>query len=84
MNKYAFSGGRDTVEEHRRLGGNTDVDVSYQYLTFFMEDSEKLKQIKEVSQLFRDNAGGRMERYVRVCVQYAKMYVTFEQSWVDR
>ena len=49
MNKYAFSGGRDTVEEHRRLGANTDVDVSYQYLTFFMEDSEKLKQVKDVS-----------------------------------
>lgn len=45
--KYAFSGGRDTVEEHRRLGANTDLDVSYQYLTFFMEDSERLKQIKD-------------------------------------
>jgi len=51
VNKYAFSGGRDTVEEHRRLGGNTEVDVSYQYLTFFMEDGEKLKQVKEVSWL---------------------------------
>ena len=29
VNKYAFSGGRDTVEEHRRLGGNLDVDVSW-------------------------------------------------------
>ena len=37
------------MEEHRRLGANTDLDVSYQYLTFFMEDSEKLKHIKEVS-----------------------------------
>lgn len=52
VNKYAFSGGQDTVEEHRKLGGNTEVDVSYQYLTFFMEDGEKLKQVKEVSRLF--------------------------------
>ncbi|MBI1935035.1 tryptophan--tRNA ligase [Candidatus Woesearchaeota archaeon] len=43
--KYAFSGGRDTLEEHRKLGGNPDVDVSYQYLTFFLEDSKKLEQI---------------------------------------
>lgn len=46
INKYAFSGGRDTIEEHRKLGGNTDVDVSYQYLTFFLEDDEKLARIK--------------------------------------
>lgn len=46
INKYAFSGGRDTVEEHRKLGGNTDVDVSYQYLSFFLDDDEKLAHIK--------------------------------------
>ena len=48
MQKYAFSGGRDTKEEHRQHGGNTEIDVSYQYLTFFMEDDEKLAQIKKV------------------------------------
>lgn len=45
INKYAFSGGRATVEEHRKLGGNPDIDVSYQWLTFFEEDDEKLKRI---------------------------------------
>lgn len=40
INKYAFSGGRETLEEHREKGGNADVDVAYQYLTFFMEDDE--------------------------------------------
>lgn len=45
INKYAFSGGKTTVEEHRKHGGNPDVDVSYQWLTFFEEDDEKLKQI---------------------------------------
>lgn len=46
INSYAFSGGRDTVEEHRRLGGNTGVDVSYQYLTFFVDDDEELERIR--------------------------------------
>lgn len=45
INKYAFSGGRDTVEEHRKLGGNPDIDVSYQWLTFFEEDDAKLAEI---------------------------------------
>jgi len=43
--KYAFSGGKETIEEHRKHGGNPDVDVSYQYLTYFLEDSNKLKEI---------------------------------------
>jgi tryptophanyl-tRNA synthetase len=48
INKYAFSGGRDTVEEHRKLGGNPDVDVSFQYLRmFFEEDDKKLAQIEK-------------------------------------
>lgn len=46
VNKHAFSGGRASVEEHRELGGNCDVDVSYQYLTFFLEDDDKLEQIR--------------------------------------
>ncbi|VVB80307.1 Tryptophan--tRNA ligase [uncultured archaeon] len=48
INKYAFSGGRDTVEEHRKLGGNPDVDVSFQFLKFmFEEDDKKLAQIEK-------------------------------------
>jgi len=46
INKYAFSGGKDTMEEHQRLGGDTDVDISYQYLTFFLDDDEKLEKIR--------------------------------------
>jgi tryptophanyl-tRNA synthetase len=46
IKRYAFSGGRDTLEEHRKLGGNPDIDVSFQYLRFFFEeDDTKLKKI---------------------------------------
>lgn len=48
IKKYAFSGGQDTVEEHRKKGGNPDVDVCFQYLKMFFEpDDEKLQQIYE-------------------------------------
>jgi tryptophanyl-tRNA synthetase len=43
--KYAFSGGKDTMEEHRKHGGNPDIDVSYQWLTFLEEDDKKLEKI---------------------------------------
>ncbi|XP_072025449.1 tryptophan--tRNA ligase, cytoplasmic-like [Amphiura filiformis] len=47
INKYAFSGGGTSVEEHREKGGNCDIDIAYQYLTFFLEDDERLQQIRE-------------------------------------
>ncbi|MEM4216112.1 MAG: tryptophan--tRNA ligase [Candidatus Anstonellales archaeon] len=46
--KYAFSGGQATVEEHRKKGGNPDIDVSFQWLKIFFEpDDEKLKRIED-------------------------------------
>jgi len=48
INKYAFSGGQATIEEHRKKGGNPDVDVSYQYLKMFFEpDDRKLQKIHD-------------------------------------
>jgi tryptophanyl-tRNA synthetase len=46
INKYAFSGGGATAEEHRAKGGDCDVDVSYQWLTFFLEEDEELERIR--------------------------------------
>ena len=48
INKYAFSGGQPDIEEHRKKGGNPDIDVSYQYLRiFFEQDDKKLKEIHD-------------------------------------
>ncbi len=47
INKYAFSGGRATIEEHRKKGGDPRIDVPYQYLTFFEPDDKKLKKIHD-------------------------------------
>ena len=46
IRKYAFSGGRDSAEEHRARGGDPEIDVSFQYLKFFFEqDDKKLEKI---------------------------------------
>ena len=42
--KRAYSGGQSTIEEHRRLGGNPDVDVAYQYMMYFFEDDDNFLQ----------------------------------------
>jgi tryptophanyl-tRNA synthetase len=46
--KYAFSGGRGSVQEHREKGGIPEVDVSYNMLHFMFEpDDRKIKQIHD-------------------------------------
>lgn len=50
----AFSGGKETVEEHRRLGANTDVDVPLHYLRAFMADDAEFARIE------REYRAGRM------------------------
>ena len=48
IKKYAFSGGRDSIEEHRKKGGIPEKDISFQYLRMLFEpDDEKLKKIYE-------------------------------------
>ncbi|PPQ79578.1 hypothetical protein CVT26_015325 [Gymnopilus dilepis] len=47
INRHGFSGGQETEEEHRRLGGDPNVDVSYQYLTFFLEDDQELARLEK-------------------------------------
>ncbi len=55
IKKYAFSGGADSAEEHRKKGGNPDIDVSFQYLRMFFEpDDSKLAQIE------RDYRSGKL------------------------
>jgi tryptophanyl-tRNA synthetase len=41
----AFSGGQASVEEHRRLGGNPDVDMAFFYLKSYFLSSEEAEEI---------------------------------------
>lgn len=44
---HAFSGGRETKEKQQELGADLEVDVSYQWLRFFLDDDEELARIGE-------------------------------------
>jgi tryptophanyl-tRNA synthetase len=45
IKRYAFSGGRQTKEEHQRLGADLSVDIPYKYLRYFLNDDEELARI---------------------------------------
>ena len=54
INKHAFSGGQATAELQRELGADLSVDVPYEWLTFFLDDDDRLAQIA------RDYSSGAM------------------------
>lgn len=54
IRKYAFSGGQPTIQEHRKKGGNPDIDIACQWLKYFEEDDKKLETI------FADYKAGKL------------------------
>jgi tryptophanyl-tRNA synthetase len=55
IKKYAFSGGQATIDEHRKKGGNPEVDISFQYLKFFFEPDDK-----KLQKIYDDYKAGKM------------------------
>ncbi|KAF1331179.1 Vacuolar protein, partial [Globisporangium splendens] len=47
IKKYAFSGGGETKADHEKYGANLEVDIPYQYLSFMLEDDEKLNHVAQ-------------------------------------
>ena len=47
--KHSFSGGGGdgTLEQHKKFGGNPDVDIAYQYLRYFESSDQELKRIHD-------------------------------------
>lgn len=76
INRNAFSGGQDTAEKQRELGGNTKVDVPFQYLTFFMEDDDELARIKKAYE-----SGEMLTGEIKqICIKHVQEYVAAFQA----
>jgi len=43
--KKAFSGGQPTIEEHRKNGGNIEIDLVFEMLKFHYPDTKELERI---------------------------------------
>ncbi|KAL2146504.1 hypothetical protein VTI28DRAFT_3685 [Corynascus sepedonium] len=76
INKYAFSGGKVSAEEHRIHGGDTSVDVAYQYLRFFLEDDEELERLKVEYESGRMLTGDMKA----ICIKELQKYVAAFQE----
>ncbi|KAF7791294.1 hypothetical protein EIP86_002308 [Pleurotus ostreatoroseus] len=74
INKHGFSGGQETEEEHRRLGGNPDVDVAYQYLGFFLEDDEEWARMGEEYRAGRLLTGQLKKKCIETLQEFVKNF----------
>ena len=71
--KKSFSGGQATVEEHRRLGGNPDKGVAYQYMMYFFEEDDAF--LAEINEGYRSGKilAGEMKQ---MCIERATEWLT--------
>ncbi|MDP1729556.1 MAG: tryptophan--tRNA ligase, partial [archaeon] len=83
-----FSGGQKTIEEHRKLGGDPEVDIACQYLSkFFLNEQESKK-------LFEDYKKGKLlsgevkktlsDKLVKFISDFQKKIKETKQSDVDK
>jgi tryptophanyl-tRNA synthetase len=71
---HAFSGGKDTLKEHREKGGDLSIDVPYQYLQVFEFDDDKVKRIGEEFSSGRMTSSEIKKELVDVLVVFIKQH----------
>ena len=50
----AYSGGQSSIDAHRKQGGDPEVDVSYQFLYYFFEESDE--RIEQLAREYREGS----------------------------
>ncbi|KAK7255809.1 hypothetical protein RIF29_29230 [Crotalaria pallida] len=74
VNRYAFSGGQDSVEKHRQLGANLEVDIPIKYLSFFLDNDDELEHIKKEYGAGRMLTGEVKQRLILVLTELVERH----------
>ncbi|MBU5537089.1 MAG: tryptophan--tRNA ligase [Candidatus Aenigmatarchaeota archaeon] len=77
----AFSGGAKTLEEHKKFGGNPEIDVACNYLYFMFEEDDR--KIKQIFSDFRNGklTSGEVKHYLS---EKVKRFLTHHQRERER
>lgn len=78
--KGAFSGGRDSLEEHRKLGGVPEKDKAYEVLLFH-HPSDKF-----VGKIYRDYKSGKLlsGELKEICIEFLVKFLKDHQAKVRK
>ncbi|KAF9921589.1 tryptophan--tRNA ligase [Linnemannia zychae] len=71
INRYALSGGGATLEMHKEFGGRLEDDISFQYLSFFLDDDEEINMIEKEYRAGTLSSGDLKKR----CIEVLQMFV---------
>nr|GMC66603.1 tryptophan--tRNA ligase, cytoplasmic-like [Ipomoea batatas] len=74
INRYAFSGGQDSIELHRKYGANLEVDIPIKYLGFFLEDDAELEHIRKEYGAGRMLTGEVKKRLIEVITEVVERH----------
>ncbi|KAL0407910.1 UNVERIFIED_CONTAM: Tryptophan--tRNA ligase, cytoplasmic [Sesamum radiatum] len=74
VNRYAFSGGQDSIENHRKYGANLEVDIPIKYLGFFLEDDAELEHIRTEYGAGRMLTGEVKKRLIEVLTELVERH----------
>ncbi len=72
---HAYSGGQTSVEEHRKKGGNPEVDVSYLLLYYFFEEDDA--EVEQLAREYRDGSlltGQLKERAAETIADFLELH----------
>ncbi|KAJ3674642.1 hypothetical protein LUZ60_005258 [Juncus effusus] len=83
VNKYAFSGGQDSIEKQRKYGANLAVDVPVKYLNFFLDDDDELDRIKNEYGAGRMLTGEVKGRLIEVFSEIVEQHQRARKSVTD-
>jgi len=83
VNKYAFSGGGDSVELHRKHGGNCEIDVPYQYLSIFLFDDDLLQTIHDEYSSGDMLTGEIKQQLIKVLVPFVQKHQRAREQVTD-
>ncbi|MGI0141108.1 MAG: tryptophan--tRNA ligase [Candidatus Micrarchaeales archaeon] len=76
----AYSGGRDSVEEQRRLGGNPDIDRAFAILKYHHPDTELVNEIHD------KYASGKLlsGELKQICIEFLTEILAKHQEKVEK
>ncbi|CAI9091111.1 OLC1v1026048C3 [Oldenlandia corymbosa var. corymbosa] len=74
INKFAFSGGKDTIENQRKYGADLEVDIPVKYLGFFLDDDVELEHIRTEYGAGRMLTGEVKQRLIQVLTEVVERH----------
>ncbi|HID04302.1 MAG TPA: tryptophan--tRNA ligase, partial [Aigarchaeota archaeon] len=81
----AFSGGQSTLELHRKLGGNPDIDVAYQWLYYFFEpDDDRIKQLHDDYRSGKLTSGDMKSILIERLTEFVERHQTSREEVKDK